>query len=440
MRTQKYRLLIVILIGLALAACSTSDELALEEPIITASTPEILEEPTPLPTDAPTATLTAQPTNTPEPIEEPTATVESTATLPSSGELHTIQELGDFQNVFNQKSDSPRLLLFMAKGCPSCLIAGEWIETQLLAQNPDVDIQIFVIWLITADGGGRWQEDLLDDPRVLHFYDPKRSIISPFTKLPIDGPERSSLARTYGQLSWGENAVWDAYYYFEGETLWEEEAPPLPSQAGQPLMTERFAIQNLVVQAATESNSTLDTSAPIEFEIVADQSAVSYGVGETFAGKAYNYAIGVTNVISGNVTIDFNNPAASTVGPITVNIREFQSDNILRDERIQTAHLESATFPLATFTPNKLSGLPDSYALGDTLQFEIIGDLTVRGTTVPTTFQVEASVSGDTLTGTASAQVLMTDFGFEPPVIANLIATENEVDIVFEFVARPAID
>jgi hypothetical protein len=31
----------------------------------------------------------------------------------------------------------------------------------------------------------------------------------------------------------------------------------------------------------------------------------------------------------------------------------------------------------------------------------------------------------------------MTDYGFEPPDIANILRAENEVDITFEFVARP---
>jgi hypothetical protein len=30
----------------------------------------------------------------------------------------------------------------------------------------------------------------------------------------------------------------------------------------------------------------------------------------------------------------------------------------------------------------------------------------------------------------------MTDFGFEPPDILNVLRAENEVDITFEFVAR----
>ena len=44
---------------------------------------------------------------------------------------------------------------------------------------------------------------------------------------------------------------------------------------------------------------------------------------------------------------------------------------------------------------------------------------------------------GGRLIGTATAQILMTDFGFDPPAIGDLIRADNEVIITFEFVAEP---
>lgn len=69
--------------------------------------------------------------------------------------------------------------------------------------------------------------------------------------------------------------------------------------------------------------------------------------------------------------------------------------------------------------------------------FEMVGELNVRETPVTTTFQVTARLENGEPWVRQSAQILMTDFGFTPPVIAGFIETENEVDITFEFVALP---
>ena len=51
---------------------------------------------------------------------------------------------------------------------------------------------------------------------------------------------------------------------------------------------------------------------------------------------------------------------------------------------------------------------------------------------------VSTSMEGERLSGTATARVQMTDFGFDPPTVAGMVEAENDVDITFEFVALPA--
>ncbi len=179
---------------------------------------------------------------------------------------------------------------------------------------------------------------------------------------------------------------------------------------------------------------------PTHFVIDPAQSTVSYGVGETFLSQSnrYAYAVAVTSVVSGEIMVDFENPAASTVGEITVDISAFQSDKERRDKAIRDRWLQSSKFPLAVFSPTELRGLPQSYAPGDVFAFEVAGDLLVRDVVHATVFAVSASVEGERLSGQAVARVQMTDFGFEPPAVAGMLEAENDVDITFEFVALPA--
>ena len=175
------------------------------------------------------------------------------------------------------------------------------------------------------------------------------------------------------------------------------------------------------------------------FVIDPAQSTVSYGVGETFLSQnnRYAYAVASTSVVSGEIVIDFENLAASTVGEITVDISTFQSDQKRRDKAIRDRWLQSSKFPLAVFSPTELHGLPQSYAPGDVLAFEVAGDLLVRDVVHATVFTVSVSMEGDQLNGKAVGRVQMTDFGFEPPAVAGMIEAENDVDITFEFVALP---
>jgi len=183
------------------------------------------------------------------------------------------------------------------------------------------------------------------------------------------------------------------------------------------------------------------TAAPAvqRFTLVPAESKVTYRVAETFIneGNRLNVAVGVTDAIRGEITIHRADPRQSRIGPITVDISRFQSDSARRDNAIRGRWLESARFPTAEFTPTEITGLPAAYQDGKELHLEIAGRLRVRDVTRPATFQTTLTLSGTTLTGTATTKLLMTDFGFQPPSILGILRAENEVNLEFRFTARP---
>jgi polyisoprenoid-binding protein YceI len=186
-----------------------------------------------------------------------------------------------------------------------------------------------------------------------------------------------------------------------------------------------------------------DTSAssvPVTFQIVPDESQVTYEVAETFIdeGNVFNVAIGVTKQVSGEVMIDYANPQNSSIGPITIDISQFTSDSNRRDNAIRDRFLESAKFPTATFTVTKIEGLPATGEEGVDYPLKITGDLTVKETTKSVTFATTVRLEGETLTGTATTTILMSDFGVGPISIAGILETQDEVKIKIDFVARPA--
>jgi polyisoprenoid-binding protein YceI len=176
----------------------------------------------------------------------------------------------------------------------------------------------------------------------------------------------------------------------------------------------------------------------ITYTIVPEESTVSYAVDEVFLkeGNTLVTAIGKTQQIEGEVMFDPENPQNSMVGPITIDISAFKSDSDRRDKAIQDKWLESATYPIATFTPTEITGLPETYTDGEEVTLQITGDLTVRETTTPVTFETTGQITGEEMTGTATTTIQMTDFGFDPPDIAGVLKAENDAKITFDFVAR----
>ena len=183
----------------------------------------------------------------------------------------------------------------------------------------------------------------------------------------------------------------------------------------------------------SESESELET-----FLIVPEESEVAYEVGEVFLNQDNRFAIaiGITNQVSGEVLVDRDNPQNSTIGPIEVDISQFTSDSARRDNAIRERFLESNRFPIATFVPNQVEGVPQDYQEGQQIEIQVSGDLTVRDVTKPVTFDVTLEGSGDTITGEATTMILMSDFGFGPISIGGILNTEDEVVVNFRFVAR----
>ena len=195
----------------------------------------------------------------------------------------------------------------------------------------------------------------------------------------------------------------------------------------------------LVEPAATEVvPATPEGLSPQLFRIVAGESEARFSVYETFPEGT---AVGVTNEIAGDIIVDYNTPANSQLGTIRVNLRTLRTDDPDRDRSIRCCVLLTAqpAYEFADFVPTALSELPAQVALGQTLNFRVTGDLTVRGTTQPTTFSVVLTLaSAEELRGSATTAVNRSDFG----ILNNdengfdYHGVEEKVTLAFDFVAR----
>ena len=188
--------------------------------------------------------------------------------------------------------------------------------------------------------------------------------------------------------------------------------------------------------APATSGATGDTRT---FTIVPEQSEASYEVQEQFLSRDLpNQAIGKTNAVEGEFHISLDGKPSGQVTKITVDLSKLTSDESRRDNRIRQQWLESSKYPDAVFTSTGVQGLPDSYTEGQEVTFKLTGNMTIRDVTKPVIFDVTGKLVGDTITGTATTQILMKDFGIDPPSIAGMLTVKDGVTVKLNFTAKEA--
>jgi polyisoprenoid-binding protein YceI len=161
------------------------------------------------------------------------------------------------------------------------------------------------------------------------------------------------------------------------------------------------------------------------------------GLPETYAeGEGISFQV-TGDLTVREITVKTDDIPAASIGTISVDISQFASHNNRRDNALRNRFLESATYPVATFVPTQVDGLPETYNEGESISFQVTGDLTVREVTQPVTFDVTVAGTPDEFTGEAETTILMSDFGIGPISIAGILNTEDEIKLSFTFVARP---
>jgi polyisoprenoid-binding protein YceI len=96
----------------------------------------------------------------------------------------------------------------------------------------------------------------------------------------------------------------------------------------------------------------------------------------------------------------------------------------------------SDEFELITFDVTSVDGLDGALSIGEPTEFTVTGDLVIRGTTHPATFDVTATlVDQGTIEGSASTTVLRSDYDIGIPNAPGVTDVSDEVLITLDFVA-----
>ncbi len=216
--------------------------------------------------------------------------------------------------------------------------------------------------------------------------------------------------------------------------------------SGEPsteLTTPTIAGQTTTTAGTTstgDETSTSTTNATVEgaYVIQSEQSEASFMLNEVLRGEPKT-VVGVTSEVAGQFILERDDLAATQFSDIVVNARTFVTDSATRDRAIRgPIILNSATdeFEFITFTVTGANGLEGSASVGDTVTFTLIGDLTIKGETNEVEFEVTATlVDESTVEGTATTEVLRSDFGIGIPSVASVADVTDEVTLTLDFIA-----
>lgn len=192
-------------------------------------------------------------------------------------------------------------------------------------------------------------------------------------------------------------------------------------------------------EASGSTTTTAETSQEVAYVIDPSQSVASFQLDEVLRGEPKT-VVGTTDQVAGQVLVVADDLGASVFSDIVINARTFSTDSEQRNRALRgPVVLDSGSdeHELITFTPTTIDGLDGvDPAVGESYRFTVQGDLTIKGTTAPATFDVSVEMIDEgSIAGVATAQVLRSDFGIGIPSVPFVADVSDEVVLTLEFVA-----
>ncbi len=211
------------------------------------------------------------------------------------------------------------------------------------------------------------------------------------------------------------------------------ESTPVPATAA-PVQAQPATNDTAAASDSSESAS----AGALTLRFVGSGTEARFLIDEVLMGQDKT-VVGVTSLVEGELTVDPNDLSTVQVGEIRIDARDLKTDDDRRTNRLRNDILKSAqdAYRYITFTPTRVEGLPASAAPGDTLSFQVTGDLKIIDTTQPVTFAMNVTaVDPTTVQGSGTATIRYADFGINIPRVPMVASVEDEVILEIDFTAQ----
>lgn len=178
-----------------------------------------------------------------------------------------------------------------------------------------------------------------------------------------------------------------------------------------------------------------DPSLPVAYVTTAEGNVARYRVRERLAGKELdNDAIGETPRVSGSITLDKTGKLVPGTSGFSAELALLKSDSDRRDGYVRRRLLVTDSFPTTTFKATEIRGLVSPLPTSGETTFQLVGDLTVKGVTRPSVWNVTATVIGDQLKGNASTRFTFKEFSLTQPRVPIVLSVADTIGLEYDFV------
>ena len=173
---------------------------------------------------------------------------------------------------------------------------------------------------------------------------------------------------------------------------------------------------------------------PMRFVIGPTGNEARYRVSEVLMGATLpNDAVGRTSEITGTVLAYPDGRIVKDSSKIVVNLKNLKSDKERRDGFLQRRTLETEKYPTLELVPTAIRGFTGTLPTSGPVKFELVGDLTMKGVTRPTVWQVTARAEGQDVAGTATTAFTFKDAGLDQPKVPVVLSVADTIKLEYDF-------
>jgi len=205
------------------------------------------------------------------------------------------------------------------------------------------------------------------------------------------------------------------------------------------LFLSAFASSAAAQDSSPEASPSASPTVEAAYTLTLDpsQSSARYIAQEELTGQGDNEVVGETQAIQGTLLFDESwMPIAGS--RVDVDMRTLVSDESRRDNYLYDNTLETGEFPLATFIATGVEGIESGLVDGEETTFTLVGDLTLHGVTNEAKWDVTATLSGESVTGTASTSFILEDYEMEKPIVGPVVSIDDVIVLEMDVVAAAA--
>src|SRR5687768_7160740 len=170
----------------------------------------------------------------------------------------------------------------------------------------------------------------------------------------------------------------------------------------------------------------LPSAGALQLVVAPDGNEVRYRIREQLVGLDMpNDAVGATKEVSGGIAFDASGKLVPASSKFVVNIGTLESDKDRRDNYVRGRILQATEYPTVELVPTSITGLTLPLPSSGSRKFQVAGNLTVKGVTKPTTWDVDATFTGGRVNGTAATTFTFADFGLQQPRVPVVLSVAD---------------